>query len=76
MILKTIKNRLLYEQSVFRLPEGYERNDPDGNGIDLFREIRRDYHMPVILLRVDDMEMDVVTGLEVGDNITLQSCSV
>ena len=41
-------------------------NLPDGNGIDLVREIRREYHMPIILLTVNDMELDIVMGLEAG----------
>lgn len=43
-------------------------NLPDGNGIDFLREIRREYCMPVILLTVNDMEMDIVMGLEAGAN--------
>lgn len=41
-------------------------NLPDGNGLDLLKEIKRDYSCPVILLTANDMEMDVVTGLEMG----------
>lgn len=41
-------------------------NLPDGNGIDLVREIRWAYHMPIILLTVNDMELDIVMGLEAG----------
>lgn len=41
-------------------------NLPDGNGIDLVREIRREYQMPIILLTVHDTELDIVMGLEAG----------
>lgn len=42
-------------------------NLPDGNGVDLLRE-QKNIHpdMPVILLTANDMELDVVTGLEAG----------
>lgn len=43
-------------------------NLPDGNGIDFVRELRRQYQMPVILLTVNNMEMDIVMGLEAGAN--------
>ncbi len=41
-------------------------NLPDGNGIDLVREIRGEYSMPIILLTVNDTELDIVMGLEAG----------
>lgn len=41
-------------------------NLPDGNGFDLLREIRRKYDTPVIMLTANDMESDVVSGLEQG----------
>lgn len=41
-------------------------NLPDGNGIDLLRDIRKKSGMPVILLTANDMETDIVTGLESG----------
>ena len=43
-------------------------NLPDGNGIDFVREIRRNSQVPVILLTVNNMEVDIVTGLEAGAN--------
>lgn len=43
-------------------------NLPDGNGIEFVREIRRQYQMPVILLTVNNMELDIVMGLEAGAN--------
>ena len=43
-------------------------NLPDGNGIDFVREIRRLGQTPVILITVNNMELDIVTGLEAGAN--------
>ena len=42
-------------------------NLPDGNGLDLLRELRgRSNPVPVILLTANDMETDIVAGLESG----------
>lgn len=41
-------------------------NLPDGSGLELLEEVRKASRMPVILLTANDMEMDVVTGLESG----------
>lgn len=41
-------------------------NLPDGSGLDLLREVRTAGGVPVILLTANDMEMDIVTGLESG----------
>lgn len=41
-------------------------NLPDGNGIDFCREIRRTSKLPIIFLTANDMEIDIVTGLESG----------
>lgn len=41
-------------------------NLPDGSGLDFLTEIRQTSSMPVILLTANDMEMDIVTGLELG----------
>lgn len=41
-------------------------NLPDGSGLELLREVRSTSEVPVILLTANDMEMDVVTGLESG----------
>lgn len=41
-------------------------NLPDGNGIDFVAKIRKMYQMPVILLTVNNMELDIVMGLEAG----------
>lgn len=40
---------------------------PDGNGLDLLREIKRNTpDLPVILLTANDTDMDIVNGLEQG----------
>ena len=41
-------------------------NLPDGSGLQLLEQVRKTSHVPVILLTANDLEMDVVTGLESG----------
>lgn len=41
-------------------------NLPDGSGLDLLAEVRRTDCTPVILLTANDMETDIVAGLESG----------
>ncbi len=41
-------------------------NLPDGNGLELLKNIRKDSAVPVIMLTANDMETDIVTGLELG----------
>lgn len=41
-------------------------NLPDGSGIDLLKEIKSKADTPVILLSANDMELDIVNGLEMG----------
>ena len=43
-------------------------NLPDGNGIDFVREVRLLSAVPIILLTVNNMELDIVTGLDAGAN--------
>lgn len=43
-------------------------NLPDGNGIDFVREVRKCSQVPIILITVNNMELDIVTGLEAGAN--------
>ena len=43
-------------------------NLPDGNGIDFLKELRQYSQVPVILITVNNMELDIVTGLEAGAN--------
>ncbi len=41
-------------------------NLPDGSGLELLRQVRQTSSVPIILLTANDMEMDVVMGLESG----------
>ncbi len=41
-------------------------NLPDGNGLELLTEVRRNEAVPVIVLTANDMETDIVTGFELG----------
>jgi len=41
-------------------------NLPDGSGFDLCKEIRKYSSVPIIFLTACDMEIDVVTGLQLG----------
>ena len=41
-------------------------NLPDGSGLDFCREIRQNSLVPIIFLTANDMEIDIVTGLENG----------
>lgn len=41
-------------------------NLPDGSGLELCRRIRENSGVPIIFLTANDMEIDIVTGLESG----------
>lgn len=41
-------------------------NLPDGSGLELLREVRQTSNLPIILLTANDMETDIVVGLETG----------
>ncbi|MEL7646486.1 MAG: response regulator transcription factor [Sedimentibacter sp.] len=41
-------------------------NLPDGNGLDLMREVKKKSTISVIMLTANDMETDIVAGLEMG----------
>lgn len=41
-------------------------NLPDGNGLDFCRRIRKTSKTPIIFLTANDMEIDIVSGLESG----------
>lgn len=41
-------------------------NLPDGSGLTLLQKVRKSENTPIILLTANDMEMDIVTGLELG----------
>lgn len=53
-------------------------NLPDGSGISLLREIKeKDSELPVLLLTANDLDSDIVDGLEqgAGDYISKKSCA-
>lgn len=39
---------------------------PDGNGLDFYKEMKNDIFVPVIFLTANDLEDDIVRGLELG----------
>lgn len=41
-------------------------NLPDGSGLDFLRDLRKTSAVPVIILTANDLETDVVAGLELG----------
>lgn len=41
-------------------------NLPDGNGLDFFRSVKDRTNTPVIFLTANDLESDIVAGLEMG----------
>lgn len=41
-------------------------NLPDGNGLEYLKEIKSTSNVPVIMLTANDLETDIVTGLELG----------
>lgn len=41
-------------------------NLPDGNGLDFLKEVKEKYDVPVIILTANDLETDIVVGLETG----------
>lgn len=41
-------------------------NLPDGSGLDFLRSIRKISETPVLILTANDLELDIVTGLETG----------
>ena len=60
-----------------RLEEWHRENDrlplllldvnlPDGSGFDFLKKVKESYDIPVIMLTANDMEMDIVAGLEQG----------
>ena len=59
------QGRQAWDTAVFDLAI-LDVNLPDGSGLDLLRHIRQTGAAPVILLTANDLETDVVTGLELG----------
>lgn len=77
---KSLTSKEISVDSAFNLDEGKEKltnsydliildiNLPDGNGLDLLKEIRKKEETPVIILTARDMEIDEIKGLEMGAN--------
>ena len=59
------EGRRALEQSAFDLLI-LDINLPDGSGLELLREVQQTSTVPVILLTANDMETDIVNGLESG----------
>ena len=57
--------RTMLQQEVYALIL-LDVNLPDGNGFDFLKEIKSRFSIPVILLTANDMETDIVAGLELG----------
>ena len=41
-------------------------NLPDGNGFDFLKDIKESCHCPIVMLTANDLESDIVAGLEQG----------
>lgn len=41
-------------------------NLPDGSGFDFLKTVKKSYDIPVVMLTANDMEIDIVAGLEQG----------
>ena len=54
-----------WNQNLFQLAI-LDVNLPDGSGLEFLRKIRTESDVPVILLTANDLETDVVSGLEKG----------
>lgn len=61
--LKEARQKLL-EESIHLIL--LDINLPDGDGLDFLVELRSGDYIPVILLTANDMDTDIVTGLELG----------
>lgn len=59
------KARLKLESDSFELVI-LDVNLPDGNGFDFLGEIKEKYACPVVMLTANDLESDIVAGLEQG----------
>ena len=59
------QGRAAWEQGGFALLV-MDVNLPDGSGLELLQEVRGSSAVPVILLTANDLETDIVAGLELG----------
>lgn len=57
------KQRILNDKIDFLL---LDINLPDGNGLELFKEIRDKVDFPIVFLTANDTEEDMVKGFEIG----------
>lgn len=61
--IRTARNLLSYHSFSLVI---LDVNLPDGNGFDFLHEIKSKYSLPVIMLTANDLESDIVSGLEQG----------
>ncbi|WP_217587955.1 response regulator transcription factor [Lentibacillus saliphilus] len=61
--IKSSKTKLSYNTFDLMI---FDINLPDGNGMDLLCEVKKVSDTPVIMLTANDMEVDIVAGLEMG----------
>lgn len=61
--MEEARHRLAYEAYSLIL---LDINLPDGSGFDFLKQIKEKYSIPVILLTANDLETDIVSGLEHG----------
>ena len=59
------EGRAAWEQGRFDLLV-LDVNLPDGSGLELLHQVRRTSTVPILLLTANDMEVDIVAGLESG----------
>lgn len=43
-------------------------NLPDGSGLDFLKKLKKSYDIPVIIITANNMEVDIVMGLQLGAN--------
>ena len=58
--------RTLREAQTVELVLILDINLPDGSGLVFLQQVRQTSSVPIILLTANDMELDIVTGLEAG----------
>ncbi len=61
--LRKARQKLAQEQYALVI---LDINLPDGNGFDFLPELKQVQNIPVIMLTANDLEMDIVAGLEAG----------
>ncbi len=76
LALKTSENKLLKASNLTAAKEILNANKvdliildvnlPDGNGVEFLVEYRKNYNTKIMLVTANDMETDIVTGLESG----------